>query len=176
LVEETMSDAIRPPPTPATKPAMPAAKVTQAMEPPPAWAIALSQKMETGFERMDSRLEKVESNQEIQGDTVRILAKQVALHSDQLANLSGLQERHSSVSIRTKAISEDNLKQDAAIAMLHTKVDRIDTALAENTATTTDIKKAVSGVLKEHPQLVTGLVSLVMAAVSFATAWFSRGH
>ena len=171
-------------------PERPAEKPTVKFEPPPDWAIALSQKLETGFDKVNERLDKVEGNQELQGDTVRILAKQVAMHVDQIASLSGLQERHSTVSIRTKAISEDNLKQDAAIAMLITKVDRVDTALAENTATTTEIKtalaantatteavqKAVSGFLKEHPQLVTGLVGLVMAAISFATAWFSRGH
>lgn len=65
--------------------------------------------------------------------------------------------------------------QDKAIGDVKTAVVTVQAAVAENTFFT---KKAITGFAKEHPQLVQAAIGLLMAALGFATSWFSShgGH
>jgi uncharacterized coiled-coil protein SlyX len=164
-----MSDAIRPPGPdyPPTK------QIPKVSVPQNTLDAVLSEvramRLETAdkFVEMSTRMSKMEA---------RLDDEMSSRLSKMEARIDAFDERGAKHSGGVRQLSETDAKHDAAIALLHTKVDRLDTALAANNADTTAIKKAVSGLLKEHPQLVTGLVGLVMAAISFATAWFSRGH
>lgn len=158
----------------------PAEKPTVELEAPPKWAIGFIEKMNSGFVNVNARLDTIEANQELTREQVIDVGRRQTLLEERFGKID---ERQNNGSLRVKEESQVNLKQDAAIAQVIVRVDgvekKVDTAtemLAENNATTDAIKKALSGVVKEHPQIVTGLVGLVMAAISFATAWFAKGH
>lgn len=163
-----MSDAIRPP-----GPFYPPTKQIPKVEVPQNTLDAVLSEVRAMRVETTERFDKIETTVDTLVEDGKVGNQRMTRLEFRMDQFDERGAKHSGGLVRA---SETDAKHDAAIAMLHTKVDRLNTALAENTATTSEIKTAVSGFLKEHPQIVTGLVGLVMAAISFATAWFSRGH
>ncbi len=103
---------------------------------------------------------------------VVILEDRTTRHSGGARQLSDTDAKHE------KSFSEVFTRldtQDAAIGDVKTAVVTVQAAVAENTFFT---KKAITGFAKEHPQLVQAAIGLLMAALGFATSWFSShgGH
>lgn len=93
--------------------------------------------------------------------------------------------RIDSMPAKVGKVSENDAKQDAAIAQIITDVDgvkkdvaRVEDKLDANSATTEAIKKSVSGFLKEHPSIVASIVTLITTAIGTATFWLAShgGH
>lgn len=89
-----------------TKPSMPAQPATVELEKPPAWAIALMERVETGFrsQRVDSSL--------LQSD-VTVIKDRIATLETRVKHVEERQDRGSD---RVRKESDVNLKQDAALA------------------------------------------------------------
>ncbi len=170
------------------KPPMPPQPTTVAIERPPAWAIAIAEAQAAGFASVDRRLDGIEVNQEIQGDVVRDLAKRVTAQGERIDKIEG---RQNDGSMRVRAESATNMEQDAALAQVFVKVGAIESKvdahgislaantamLNANTATTDEIKKAVSGWLKEHPTIGIAIAGLIMTAITWAQSWLTaKGH
>lgn len=166
----------------------PPEKPTVELEKPPAWAVAMSEKLATGFQSVDKRLDGIETTV----DTLVEDGKQANQRMTKIeVRLDEYEKRASTQSLRVKNESQTNMKQDSAIAQvintqrehgekidaIETKVGGIETALAKNNATTDAIKATLSGFLKEHPSIVASIVTLVTTAIGAATAWFAaKGH
>lgn len=165
-------------------------KPTAQLEKPPAWAISIMERMNTGFASLERRLDLVESNVDITGSTVRELSSRVTRVEDWRLALDERINRHSG---GTRQLSQNDAKQDAELANervarealagevaavkaevseVKTAVVVVQAAVAENTIIT---KKAITGFFKEHPQLVTGFVALLTAAMGAAIHWLSAG-
>ncbi len=162
------------------KPPMPEQPRTVQLEKPPAWAISLIEAQAAGFasvnEKVDSLATSVEVLQHDAKDT-RLRLGRIEREVDEVKG------RQNDGSMRVKAESATNLEQDAALAAVFVKVGAIEqkvdaygTALAANTATTDEIKRAVSGWLKEHPAIGVAIAGLILAAVNWAQSWLARGH
>jgi seryl-tRNA synthetase len=105
--------------------------------------------------------------------------------------LDDVERRQTTNSTRVRGTSENDLKQDSAIATIFTEVDGLkesqakqttkltglEAMLASNNAQTAATKELLADFVKKNPTIVTGLVSLVTTAIGVATAWLAaRGH
>lgn len=117
-----MSDEIKPP--------MPEQPKTLELLKPPDWAIALTEKVTIGFSRVDARLDNMEANIDLQGDTTRDLAKRMTSLEERQ---TGLENRQASNSMRVRGVSEVDIKHDAAIASLVTELAEVKAETAEQT-------------------------------------------
>lgn len=107
-----------------TKESMPAQPKTVELEKPPAWAIALSEKVVNGFASVEARLDTVETN-------VSVLVDDKKTVNERLSRIEAWKEnevnaRLNANSERVKGESQVNLKQDAAIAEILTKVRELE--------------------------------------------------
>lgn len=97
----------------------PEEKPTVEMAPPPAWAIDLAKRVNEGFSLVDNRLAKVEA--ELKAD-IQLVANDLSVVKDRVRlaerRLDDADERAKSNSIRAKSLSEEDAKQDSAIATL----------------------------------------------------------
>lgn len=82
---------------------------------PPDWAIALTEKVTTGFAAVESRLDTMETNIEIQGDSVKNIAGRMTSLE---ARVGRVEERQETNSVRAKSTTETDHQQDAAIAQI----------------------------------------------------------
>lgn len=100
--------------------------------------------VKSGFAEMRIDIQLVSTDVQVIKDRVVILEKWKLENEERVSRHSG----------GTKQLSQDNLKQDAAIAMLHTKTDQQSVEIAEtkslvekNNAMTARIEKAATDVL-----------------------------
>lgn len=112
-----------------TKESMPAQPKTVELEKPPAWAIALSEKVVQGFASVEARLETVEMNVEVLVDDKKTV-------NERLSRIEAWKEnevtsRLSANSARVKEESQVNLKQDAALSQVITRVDAVEKKVDE---------------------------------------------
>jgi len=89
--------------------------------------------------------------------------------------LGELEERMTRNSTRVSGESKTNEEQNAALAMVLTKVDTLEKSMTENTAATMAIKgkvvDAAVGFWRRNPKIETAVVALVMVAIATAMAW-----
>ena len=95
--------------------------------------------MKNGFQSINSRLDTIETNQEIQGDTVRDVAKRM---TETEIRISKFEDRANLNSLRAKHTSDVDLKHDAAISSIMTDVAN----LKETQTTQLDILKRLDAV------------------------------
>lgn len=145
-------------------------KPTAKLEQVPAWAIALTEKVTTGFARLGADIGVVANDVQVVKDRVVILEKWKLENEERVRSHSG----------GVRQLSTDNAKQDAAIALLHTKTDQqseklavIEAKVEENTIFT---KQAIAGFFKTP--LGMAILGLAMAAAGYATNWLTAhgGH
>lgn len=103
---------------------MPRQPTTVHIEAPPAWAIALSEKVATGFASVDSRLDSIETSVDVQGAMVNGLAQRLTA---QEARVDKIVERQDGTSIRAKGASEVDLQHEATIGRLVVDVANLTT-------------------------------------------------
>ena len=130
---------------------------TVQMQAPPDWAISLSEKVSQVFSVVNvvnDRLDTIETNQDLQGATVRDLQQRMTL----------METRQATNSERVRGASEVDLKHDAAIASLHEKVDAI-AAKPDTTALVIAEIKAASGTPRGQ-KVIAALFGLLMLAIS----------
>lgn len=148
---------------------------TKKFEAPPDWAVALAKTVDSGFARVNERLDSLETSDKVQ----------LAMGHDlqqRLTQLTGRvdshEERLNTGSIRAKATSEVDVKHDAAIASLNEKVDACSAQVlslkAQSYATHALVgeAKAAAVAAAKHPlvqKLATALIVLALAWVTYAT-------
>jgi outer membrane murein-binding lipoprotein Lpp len=172
------------------KPPMPKQPTTVALERPPDWAIALSERVAAGFEKVDSLSDNVDTLSTSM-ETLTHDAKDTRLRLGRMEReLDEVKDRQTSQSIRAKEPSQHDLALAAADSQeivarkaLAQKVDELDAKvdahaveLAANTAVTREVKTAVTGWLKEHPAIGAALAGLIVSAITWATQWLHGGH
>lgn len=97
----------------------PPEKKTVEIEVPPAWAIALTEKVANGFAHVDSCFHTVEANQKLQGGQMLDLGERMT----SIESRVGKVENTGSIRAKVNHVSSNDLKQDAAIANVLTKQD-----------------------------------------------------
>lgn len=95
------------------------AKTTVEMQAPPDWAIALSEKVSQGFASVDSRLDALETNLDLQGGAVKDVGRRLTTLEERVGKI---EDRQDTSSVRARSVTENDSKQDAAIAQLVTDV------------------------------------------------------
>jgi hypothetical protein len=153
-----------------TKESMPSVRLpekpTVKFEAPPEWAVAMAEKMENGFRGLRADVSMVSNDVGLLRDRVVILERHKV----------DSEERGARASSGVRQLSETDAKHDAAIAMVITKVDRIETALTKNSADTSAIKKAIDDFVRKNPKaissLIWGVIGVIGAALAAAAAWF----
>lgn len=154
---------------PSQEAVRPDAKKTVDMEPPPAWAISMSEKMVQGFAGVDTRLTTIEANQSLQGGQVLDIGRRITAVE---ARVGGIEERQNTNSARVGRESDVNLKQDAVIAEVLTKVNAIaskpdttDRLIAEvKDAAKTPLGQKLIGAAVGVALLGMGVVSMTLQA------------
>lgn len=151
----------------------PEPKETVTMEPPPTWAIALAEKVANGFERVNSDMAVVKTRQELQAAQMQDLGGHIGRLDERVSKLEG---RTDTASVRVRAESDVNLKQDSVIATLLTRLDVVEanqeTAAkerAETAAKVAAIHDSVVGVIKNPKVKFVGRV-LFGIAMAYAAA------
>ncbi len=170
------------------KPPMPPQPVTVAIEKPPAWAIALAEAQSAGFANVNEKVDTLATNVEVLQHDAKDTRLRLGRMEREVDEVKG---REGDRSMRIRAESSTNLEQDAALAQVIIKVgtieSKVDThgvalaantaALAANTATTDEVKKAVTGWLREHPTIGIAIAGLIMTAITWAQSWLTaKGH
>lgn len=82
---------------------------------PPDWAVELGAAVQSGFDSVDTRLDAIESNQELQGGTVKDLTNRLTIQGERLDRL---EERVSINSLLVASVAEVDARHDAAIVKL----------------------------------------------------------
>lgn len=173
-----------------TKPSMPAQPKT--IELPSMTDRALledmSRTVKEGFVRQDARADSQDErldNIERQVDIAVQDGKDNNKRTTVLeVKIEEMQRRVDTASIRIKQPSQHDLEGQAALAneimareALAKEVSEIKAETKVQTALLTTALDGAKGLLKEHPSIVVGLVTLVTTALSVATAWLaSKGH
>lgn len=154
----------------------PPEKPTVELAAPPAWAIDLTMNMKAGFAAVNGRLDTMETNLDLQGDTVRDVAKRMtAVEMRQ----TSYEERAGKNSLSVKKESANNLEQDAAIAAVKVETAEIKAAVEAlttkqdlQTEILTDIKRAGAQVIANPT--VRKIASLLGTAIVVAlTMWLT---
>lgn len=133
-------------------------KTTVELQAPPDWAIALSQKVVDGFAGVDKRLDAIETNVDLQGNTMRDVQQRM---TSQENRMNELERRQATQSERVRETSKADLSHDAAIAEIRTTVQ----ALADRPDTTEQILAAVEkGAKTPLGQKVVGALGVALVA------------
>lgn len=134
------------------------AKTTTELQAPPDWAINLTQKVVSGFAEVDKRLDAIETNVDLQGNTMRDLQQRATAHD---ARITAVETRQSTNSERVRETSKVDLVHDAAIAEIRTTVQ----ALADRPDTTEQIIAAVKdGARTPTGQKIVGVLGVVLVS------------
>ena len=136
----------------------PPEKPTLKLESPPDWAIALSEKVDTGFRGLRADIHLVANDVGIVRDRVVILEKW-KLESEERT------QKHSGGLARA---SEVDAKHDAAIASLHEKVDAI-AAKPDTTALIISEVKSAAGT-PTGQKVIGAIVSVLLIALTLLGA------
>ena len=137
-------------------------------EKPPAWAVALKDEIAQGFASVDSRLDGLETNLDIQGSSMKGLADRMGRVEDRLGKVEDRATRNSD---RVKGESQHSVEQDAALTKVLLEVDGLKSATAAQTAILTRLETGASKVLANP--LVRSL--LVMIGTALMTWLASHG-
>ncbi len=139
---------------------------TSKLEQVPAWAIALTEKMNqlttttaTGFSSIESRLDTVESNLDIQGGSMRELSKRMTRIEDWK---DGVDSRLDQGSLRAKTTSEVDLKHESNFGTVFTRLDTQDKKLETLEANQVEAAKEraeTAGYVKEVRDSVVGVIN-----------------
>lgn len=136
-------------------------KTTTALQAPPDWAIALTQKVVDGFSEVEKRLDTIETNVDLQGGTVRDVQQRMTA---QELRLNTIEERVSNASLRVKQGSAVDLTHEAAIAGIKVAVE----ALAQRPDTGAQVLAALEK-LAEKPmvkRLTSAIIPVLLLAIS----------
>ncbi len=163
------------------KPPMPPQPTTVALEKPPAWAIAIAEAQAAGFALVNDKVDTLATNVEVLQHDAKDTRQRLGRIEREVDDVKG---RQNDGSMRVRAESATNLEQDAALAQVFVKVGAIESkvdahaaALASNTATTNEIKTAVTGWLRQHPTIGIAIAGLIMTAITWAQSWLTaKGH
>lgn len=153
----------------------PQEKPTVPFEAPPAWAIEMAQKQAAGFENVNKRLDTIETNVDLQAATVRDLQQRVTRTEEK--------QDKSSLPVKVDRVTQNDGKQDLALAALSTKVDvlatevetvktDVGTVKSETTAQTAMLAK-ITGLLDTPmaKRIGQAVGILVLTAIGAATAY-----
>lgn len=141
-------------------------KTTTELQAPPDWAIALTQKVVSGFADVEKRLDGLETNIDLQGSTVRDVQKRMTAQEDRM---NELERRQAHQSDRVRDTSKADLAHDAAIAEIRASV----AALAERPDTGAQVLAAVEA-MSQRPvlrRIGSALVPVLMLAISAIGIW-----
>lgn len=149
----------------------PEEKPTVAMPPPPSWAIDvmsnvgdLKKVIADGFQAVDSRLTTIEGNQTLQGGQVLDIGRRM---TEVERRVGGIEERQNTNSARVGRESDVNMKQDAAIAEVLTKVTAL-AARPDSTALVLDeIKSAAKTPLGQ--KLIGAVAGIALLGMGFVS-------
>ena len=137
----------------------PPEKPTLEFEKPPAWAVAMSERMAQGFQKMDANISLVANDLGLVKDELRVHKEA----SDQ--RFKTLEDRANSTSIRAKTMSEQDLAQDAQLAQeraareaLAAKVDAVAAEMKEQTAMLTSLANKAGALLADPRVKAAGMV------------------
>jgi predicted RNase H-like nuclease (RuvC/YqgF family) len=151
-----------------TKESMPAQpKTTIQLEAPPAWAIEMSQRMADGFARQetradtqDDRLDKIERQVKIAVEDGKENNKRITTLE---VRFDEADRRADQSSVRAKSVTENDSKQDAAIATLVTDVASLKTEVGELKKTLGEVKSLVTGFFEDPRVRFVGKLIFVLA-------------
>lgn len=140
----------------------PPEKPTVQMVRPPDWAIALTEKVTTGFAAVNERLGNVEANIELQGGSVLDVGKRVTLIEERLGKT---EERLATNSVRARSASEVDVQHDATIASIVTDVALLKTSQAKQTAILERLDAiAANPMVRRVAYAIGGLILTYLAA------------
>lgn len=151
----------------------PDAKPTVEMVPPPAYAIRLGELLSKlgesvtlGFERVNSDIAVVKNRQEVQAAQMKDLGKELGSLGERVDRLEG---RTDTNSVRVRSTTDENLKQDSAIATLVADVAGLKTSQA---AQTKHLETLVDGgkALMKNPKFLL----LLAALYAYAMSWLGK--
>lgn len=145
---------------PADKP--PNEKPTVALDKPPPWAIALTERVVQGFANTEARFDRTDANIEVVSNDLKVTKDRVTI----------LEQSRALTSDRVKSVSQENLDQNAAIAHVITKIDALDAKVESKTAEQTAQLLARFDSALKNP-VVKMIGSAILAAV--ATWLASKG-
>lgn len=132
---------------------------------PPPWAQALGAQMTTGFSAVEKRLDAIEANVDLQKGSVQ----------DLMQRMARVEDRQNTSSMRVKAESDVNLKQDSAIAEILVKVDEIATKTDAQTQILTRLESGAKALIR-HPrvQVAAGIVWTALLMYAASKGWVSK--
>ena len=148
----------------------------------PALLGEIQESVRTGFERVNANIDTLSHSFDGLQDRVARLEEREAKSRTGPSLAFGGGTRTQSGEVRR--ISENDMSQDAAIAKVITaqaatdaKVDALITSQAKQTSMQVEIKSAVTGWVKQHPEITSGLSTLLGVIIALLTAWFqSKVH
>lgn len=117
----------------------PEEKPTVQMGAAPQWGLAILDKVAEGFSKVDTRLTTIEANQALQGGQVLDIGRRMTAIESRVGGLEGRAESHS---LRVGRESDVNLKQDAVLAEVLTKVNAIEAKPDTTDRLITEVKDA----------------------------------
>lgn len=167
-----MSDVIKPPPPPE--------KTTVAFAAVPDWAIELTKSVKEGLSNVETKIDTLSANVDLLQDDGRDTKARLIRLEGWKENVDTRIQTHS---VKVRGTSENDLKQDSAIATLIVKTTTIEEnqaaakkrdealaqALAKNTGITERVETAMTAAAK-HP----AVIAFLLALVTFATGWLGR--
>lgn len=144
----------------------PPEKKTVEFAKPPDWAIALTEKVSNGFAAVESRLDVMEANIELQGGSVKdISGRMTSLE----ARVGRVEERQETNSERAKSTTQTDHEHAAAIANIVTRLDAQDKVLEEQSMWLQTIHDSVTGFFTNKKVQFVGKV-LFGLAMAYAAA------
>lgn len=165
---------------PSQRAIQPPEKETLEMEPPPKWAIGvmsnvgeLKEAIRSGFKEVDTRLTTIEANQTLTGGQVLDIGKRITAVE---ARMGDVEARQNTNSVRVKSSTDENLKQDQAIAAIVTDVATVKTDVAglkeSQAAQTKHLETIVDGgkALLKNPKFLL----LLAALYAYAMNWLGK--
>ena len=156
-------------------------KDTREVEVPPAWAVALSERVAKGFQTTNANIEAISNDLGVVKDRVQILEKfrneteeRTRKHSGGIARISTSDASQNTVlsNLLVKVAETDD-----RVAKLATTTAAIEIKTDAQTRTLGTISDAVSGFAREHPIVVTSICTLIVSACTYVTQWLAaKGH
>lgn len=141
-------------------------------EKPPAWAQTLQASVTKGLETLTSKVDILSENVELlQHD-----AKDTRLRLGRMEReLDEVKDRQANASMRVRAESDVNLKQDSAIAEILVKVESIEQKTDAQTAILSRLESGAKALIR-HPkvQLAGGIIWTALLMYAASKGWVSK--
>jgi hypothetical protein len=145
-----------PPPLPPGPPEKPTVQLPKV----PDWAVELILSVKSGFRGVDERLDTLETNLDIQGNTVRDVAKRMTALEERVV---GIESRQHATSIRARQSTDNDLKHDAAIGVIISDVNELKASQAVQLAILEKWQASASKIAANP--IVRSIATMVGAAV-----------